>query len=191
MNELQMIAGCKEQKRDAQKMLYETYARKMYSICLRYSSDQDAAQDLLQDGFMKVFSNIDSYQERGSFEGWMRRIFVNSALENYRKEKQKNRFLEEYGFMQTNITETPEDELLDIENIPREEVLEMIRALPPGYRTVFNLFIFEELSHREIAHLLGINEAASRSQFFRAKTILQKKITAMLNQSNKKYNEQR
>lgn len=71
MNELQMIAGCKEQKRDAQKMLYETYARKMYSICLRYSSDQDAAQDLLQDGFMKVFSNIGSYQERGSFEGWM------------------------------------------------------------------------------------------------------------------------
>ena len=79
MNELQMIAGCKEQKRDAQKMLYETYARKMYSICLRYSSDQDAAQDLLQDGFMKVFSNIGSYQERGSFEGWMKRVFIENG----------------------------------------------------------------------------------------------------------------
>ena len=163
----------------------------MMAVCIRYCRDVESARDLLHDGFIRIFTQIGSYRGNGSFEGWMRRIFVNSALENYRKEKQKNRFLEEYGFMQTNITETPEDELLDIENIPREEVLEMIRALPPGYRTVFNLFIFEELSHREIAHLLGINEAASRSQFFRAKTILQKKITAMLNQSNKKYNEQR
>jgi RNA polymerase sigma-70 factor (ECF subfamily) len=151
----------------------------------------ESARDLLHDGFIRVLTQISSYKGEGSFEGWMRRIFVNSALENYRREKQKNRFLEEYGFMHANTTETPEDELLDIENIPREEVLEMIRELPPGYRTVFNLFIFEEMSHREIAQLLGINEAASRSQFFRAKTILQKRITAMLNQSNKKYNEQR
>lgn len=90
MNELQIIAGCKEQKREAQKMLYEAYARKMYSICLRYSSDQDAAQDLLQDGFMKVFANIDSFQDRGSFEGWLKRVFINLALENLRKKKINN-----------------------------------------------------------------------------------------------------
>ena len=191
MDDSQLILACKKQDRNAQKALYERYAPLMMAVCMRYCRDEETARDLLHDGFIRIFTQIGSYRGNGSFEGWMRRIFVNSALENYRKEKQKNRFLEEYGFMQTNITETPEDELLDIENIPREEVLEMIRALPPGYRTVFNLFIFEELSHREIAHLLGINEAASRSQFFRAKTILQKKITAMLNQSNKKYNEQR
>ncbi len=191
MDDSQLIIACKKQDRNAQKALYERYAPLMMAVCIRYCRDVESARDLLHDGFIRVLTQISSYKGEGSFEGWMRRIFVNSALENYRKEKQKNRFLEEYGFMQTNITETPEDELLDIENIPREEVLEMIRALPPGYRTVFNLFIFEELSHREIAHLLGINEAASRSQFFRAKTILQKKITAMLNQSNKKYNEQR
>ncbi|MBK5194679.1 MAG: RNA polymerase sigma factor [Proteiniphilum sp.] len=191
MDDSQLIIACKKQDRNAQKALYEQYAPVMMAVCLRYCREEETARDLLHDGFIRVFTQISSYRGNGSFEGWLRRIFVNLALENYRKEKQKNRFLEEYGIMKTNMTESPTDDMLDIENIPREEVLEMIRDLPPGYRTVFNLFIFEDMSHKEIAQLLGINEAASRSQFFRAKTILQKKISAILNQSNGKYNEYR
>ena len=87
MNELQIIAGCKEQKREAQRILYEKYARKMYGICLRYSSDHADAQDLLQDGFMKVFAHIGTFQEKGSFEGWLKRIFINLSLESLRKKK--------------------------------------------------------------------------------------------------------
>ena len=189
MDDSQLIIACKIQDSNAQKALYEKYAPLMMAVCLRYCREEETARDLLHDGFIRVFTQISSYRGNGSFEGWLRRIFVNLALENYRKEKQKNRFLEEYGIMHTHMDEGPADDLLDIENIPREEVLEMIRELPPGYRTVFNLFIFEDMSHKEIAQQLGINEAASRSQFFRAKTILQKKISAILNQSNSKYNE--
>jgi len=163
----------------------------MMTVCLRYSKEEETARDLLHDGFIRVFTQIGSFRGKGSFEGWLRRIFVNLALENYRKEKLKNRFLEEYGMQHSIEQEAPDDDPLDIGDIPREEVLDMIRDLPPGYRTVFNLFIFEEMSHREIADLLGINEAASRSQFFRAKSLLQKKILAILNHCNSRYNEQK
>jgi RNA polymerase sigma-70 factor (ECF subfamily) len=163
----------------------------MMTVCLRYSKEEETARDLLHDGFIRVFTQIGSFRGKGSFEGWLRRIFVNLALENYRKEKLKNRFLEEYGMQHSIEQEAPDDDPLDIGDIPREEVLDMIRDLPPGYRTVFNLFIFEEMSHREIADLLGINEAASRSQFFRAKSLLQKKISAILNHCNSRYNEQK
>ncbi len=95
--------------------------------------------------------------------------------------------MEEYGYLQTNESDIPEDDMLDIDDIPREEVLEMIKSLPPGYRAVFNMFIFEEMSHKEIAIELGINEAASRSQFYRAKTLLQKKISAILTENEKRH----
>jgi RNA polymerase sigma-70 factor (ECF subfamily) len=191
MDDSQLIIACKKQDRNAQRVLYERYAPVMMTVCLRYSKEEETARDLLHDGFIRVFTQIGSFRGKGSFEGWLRRIFVNLALENYRKEKLKNRFLEEYGMQHTREQEVPDDDPLDIGDIPREEVLDMIRDLPPGYRTVFNLFIFEELSHREIADLLGINEAASRSQFYRAKSLLQKKISAILNHCNSRYNEQK
>ncbi|HBB01831.1 MAG: RNA polymerase [Bacteroidetes bacterium GWD2_45_23] len=191
MDDSQLIIACKKQDRNAQKVLYERYAPVMMGVCTRYCREEDMALDLLHDGFIRAFTQIGSYTGKGSFEGWLRRIFVNLALESFRKEKQKNRFLEEYGYMLANETDDDVNDLLDIEDIPREEVLEMIRDLPPGYRTVFNLFIFEEMSHREIAQMLGIKEAASRSQFFRAKTILKNKIRDILHLNNDKYNEQR
>ncbi len=191
MDDSQLIIACKKQDRNAQKDLYERYAPVMMAVCMRYCREQEAARDLLHDGFIRAFTQIGSFSGKGSFEGWLRRIFVNLALENFRKEKQKNRFLEEYSYISAQESDDYADDLLDIENIPREEVLEMIRDLPPGYRTVFNLFIFEEMSHKEIARMLGINEAASRSQFFRAKTILKNKITAILRHNNDKYNEYR
>jgi len=193
MDDSQLIIACKKQDRNAQQALYERYAPVMMAVCMRYCKEEEAALDLLHDGFIRIFTQIGSYSGKGSFEGWLRRIFVNLALENFRKEKQKNRFMEEYSYQMANETENngDNDDLLDIENIPREEVMEMIRDLPPGYRMVFNLFIFEELSHREIAQMLGIKEAASRSQFFRAKKILKNKISTILHHYNGKYNEQR
>ncbi|HBG58194.1 RNA polymerase sigma factor [Proteiniphilum sp. UBA1028] len=191
MDDSQLIIACKKQDRNAQKALYERYAPVMMAVCMRYCREEEAARDLLHDGFIRAFTQIGSFSGKGSFEGWLRRIFVNLALENFRKEKQKNRFLEEYGYLYAHEAEEDADDLLDIENIPREEVMEMIRNLPPGYRTVFNLFIFEEMSHKEIAQMLGIKEAASRSQFFRAKTMLKNKIKAILHLNNGRYNEYR
>ncbi len=191
MDDSQLIIACKKQDSNAQKALYEKYAPVMMAVCLRYCREEEAACDLLHDGFIRAFTQIGSYEGKGSFEGWLRRIFVNLALESFRKEKQKNRFLEEYGYMMANEINEDADDILDIGDISREKVLEMIRDLPPGYRTVFNLFIFEEMSHKEIAQMLGIKEAASRSQFFRAKTILKNKIGAILQLNNGKYNEYR
>lgn len=186
MGDSQLIIACKKQDRNAQKALYERFAPIMMGVCMRYCGDEETARDLLHDGFIRVFTQIGSYSGKGSFEGWLRRIFVNLALENYRKEKKKYQFLEEYSYFKTNEIDSPADDLLDIGDIPREEVLSIIKGLPPGYRTVFNLYVFEDMSHREIAEQLGINEAASRSQFFRAKSLLRKKIAAIL-----KKNEQR
>ena len=191
MDDSQLIKACKKQDRNAQKALYERYAPAMMAVCLRYCREEEAARDLLHDGFIRAYTQIGTFEGKGSFEGWLRRIFVNLALENFRKEKQKNRFLEEYGYMIDNHTYEDVDDLLDIEDISREMILEMIRGLPTGYRTVFNLFIFEEMSHKEIAEMLGIKEAASRSQFFRAKTILNNKIDAILRKKNGNYNEHR
>jgi len=174
MNELQIIAGCKEQKREAQKMLYEKYARTMYSICLRYSSDADAAQDLLQDGFMKVFANIGSFQDKGSFEGWLKRIFVNLALENLRKKKTIIQSSDDVQNLPDMVDDSTEDE--QMYKISEAELLKMIQNLPQGYSTVFNLYAIEDYSHKEIADMLGISEGTSRSQYVRARQLLQGKV---------------
>lgn len=180
MDDSQLIIACKKQNRSAQKALYERYAPVMMVVCLRYCRNEEMARDILHDGFLQVYTQIGSYSGKGSFEGWLRRIFVNIALDNYRKEKKKTQFLEEYSYLHGNDSDSISDEPLDISNIPKADVLHLIYELPEGYRTVFNLYIFEEMSHKEIAQVLGINEAASRSQFFRAKSLLQKKITTIL-----------
>ncbi len=178
MNELQIIAGCKEQKREAQKVLYETYARKMYSICLRYSSDQPSAQDLLQDGFIKVFSHIDSFQEKGSFEGWLKRIFINLALENLRKKKTIIQTSDDVQNLPDIVDDSTEDN--EMYKISESELLKMVQELPRGYSTVFNLYAIEDYSHKEIADMLGISEGTSRSQYVRARQILQEKVKQYL-----------
>lgn len=178
MNELQLIAGVKEGKREAQKMLYEQYARKMYSICLRYTSDPDYAQDLLQDGFVKVFTHINTFQEKGSFEGWLKRIFINLALENLRKNKS---IIQASDDIQ-NIPDVVDSETEDGQGyqISETELLRMIQDLPRGYSTVFNLYAIEDYSHKEIAEMLDISEGTSRSQYVRARQILQDKVKQYL-----------
>lgn len=174
MEELQLIEGCKRQDRKSQQLVYEKYARVMYGICLRYASEKEAAQDLLQDGFIKVFMNINSFENKGSFEGWMKRIFVNLALENIRKDKTKKMCSDDIeNVSDLDIIDEAEG---DIDGITEDELLKMVQELPQGYRSVFNLYAIEDYSHKEISEMLGIAEGTSRSQYIRARALLQEKI---------------
>lgn len=180
MNESQVIAKCQKNDRRAQKALYESYAPKMMAVCMRYSKDYETARDLLHDGFIQVFQKIKSYKGEGYFEGWLRRVFINLSLENYRQEQRKITVYNDYIKDEAEMHYSPEDEILDIGDIPRDEILKIIQEMPDGYRNVFNMVIFEDMPHKEIASSLGITEGASRSQFFRAKEFLQKKIEPLL-----------
>lgn len=141
------------------------------SVCLRYADNREMAEDFLQDGFIKVFSSIRSYSYEGSFEGWMRRIFVNTALEALRKND-----LLRNGVELDALEPQQEADYSAVEKISADELMELIAQLPPGFRTVFNMFAIEGYSHREIAETLNINESTSRSQYTRAKRLLQKWI---------------
>lgn len=174
MNEEQLIKGCRKGNRLAQKELYEKFSRKMMGVCLRYTNDRETARDLLQDGFIKVFTNIDSYSGTGSFEGWMRRIFVNCALENLRKSD----VLKESTDLD-NSTDLIEPDASVIEHISAQELMSLIQELPPGFKAVFNLFAIEGYSHKEIGDMLHITESTSRSQYTRARQLLQKTIKSL------------
>ncbi len=155
----------------AQKAIYDLLAAKMFAVCLRYMGDRDSAEDILQDGFVTLFSKIDSFTGAGSFEGWARRIFVNTALMSLRKKdalKNSEDVQSAWGISSDSPTA--------IEEIGYDELMKMIAALPPGFRTVFNMYVIEGYSHKEIAEALGISETTSRSQLQRARTLLQSKI---------------
>ena len=174
MDELQLIEGCRKGDRRAQKALYETFSRKMMSVCLRYVSDWETARDLLQEGFVKVFTHIDSYTGNGSFEGWIRKIFVNSALEYLRH---ADVLRESTDLDQTaEVAQTDSSPLSDIS---AAELMQLIQSLPTGFRTIFNLFAIEGYSHKEISERLHITESTSRSQYTRAKQLLQRKVNAL------------
>lgn len=181
MDELQIVAGCKQQNREAQRLLYEKYARTMYAICLRYSSDKESAKDLLQDGFMKVFSRISSFQEKGSLEGWIKRVFINLALENIRKQKVVTHFADDIQNI-SDVSDISDEE--EMYNISETELIHMIQELPPGYAAVFNMYAIENYSHKEIAQELGISESTSRSQYVRARQMLQKKVKQYLDKKD-------
>jgi RNA polymerase sigma-70 factor (ECF subfamily) len=176
MNEQQLIEGCRKGNRLAQKELYETYSRKMMGVCLRYTNDRETARDLLQDGFVKVYSSIESYTGNGSFEGWMRKIFVNCALEYLRKSDVLREAID-----LDNTTELANPDSSVVSTMSANELLTLIGELPAGFRTVFNLFAIEGFSHKEIGELLNITESTSRSQYTRAKQLLQRKIQTLYN----------
>ena len=174
MDETQLINGCRKGDRLAQKELYERDSRKMMGVCLRYVNDRETARDLLQDGFVKVFTSMDSYSGIGSFEGWMRKIFVNCALEYLRKSD----VLRESTDLD-NTAELIQPDASAISNMSAAELMQLVQELPAGFRTVFNLFAIEGYSHKEISDMLNITESTSRSQFTRAKQMLQKRINAL------------
>ncbi len=166
-----IIEGCIEEHRSAQETLYNTFSTKMYGVCLRYATDQDQAQDVLQEGFIKVFSKIRQFKGGGSFEGWIRRIMVNTALEKLR--------VKNYTY---SIEENPvayksgkEDNI--ISNITSQDLMKIINELSPQYKTVFNLYAIEGYSHKEIGKMLGISEGTSKSNLSRARNILQKQVS--------------
>ncbi|MBB3185848.1 RNA polymerase sigma factor [Microbacter margulisiae] len=173
-DETQLIQDCQKHLAAAQQQLYECYARKMMGVCMRYVNDYETARDLMHDGFIKVFKHIESFQGEGSFEGWMRRVFITTALEYLRK----NDVLRESYDISTSYNLQTEDETI-IERISADELRTIIGTLPTGFRTVFNLYVIEGYSHKEIGKLLGITESTSRSQFARAKMILKQKITLL------------
>ena len=166
-----LLKACIQGDRKAQRKLYEQLAPKMFPVCLRYMNNREMAEDVMQDGFVTLFSKLDSYSGTGSFEGWARKIFVNTALMQLRR----NDVLKESDNLD-DAWDIGSPDPSAIQEIGHKELLELIAELPSGFRTVFNMYVIEGYSHKEIADELGISENTSRSQLQRARVILQKKI---------------
>jgi RNA polymerase sigma-70 factor, ECF subfamily len=175
-------------KPDAVKLLYEDYAPSLLSLCLRYCGNIEDAEDVLHDGFIKIIKRIHTFKtrENGSFTGWMKRIMVNTSLNHLRDRSKENKFLDIDPLVE-KITSDEEDEtdsMINPERFSQEMIMKMICELPAGYRTVFNMYVFEDYSHREIAETLNLSENTSKSQLSKARTMLKKKLNqAMIKQT--------
>lgn len=166
-----LVERCKEGDRAAQKRLFDALAPKMMAVCVRYVGDRETAEDLLQEGFVTLFSRLDSYEGKGSFEGWARKIFVNTAL-MYLRKTDALKLSDDIG----EARSLSSDEVSPLGNIGYQELMKLIAALPAGFRTVFNMYVVEGYSHKEIAEALGMTEATSRSKLQRARLRLQEMI---------------
>ena len=179
MNEKELVSGCQKGDNVCRHHLYNNYARQMMGICYRYTGDIQTSEDILHDGFIKIFESIQFFQYRGegSLKAWISKIFANLSLEYLRKSNlQEPLPLEEWE-------ETLPVSEKDFETIPSEILMRFVAELPEGYRTVFNLNTFEDMSHKEIAEMLHINESSSRSQLARAKAILANKVKVYISQN--------
>jgi RNA polymerase sigma-70 factor (ECF subfamily) len=171
--EKKIVEGCIAGKRSAQNQLYKQYAGGMLGVCLRYSNNLVEAEDILQDGFIKVFKYIESYRFEGSIEGWIRKIIINTAITHINKKKRLQ--FTDLDESKIEIADTTED-IITNDSIDPEILLKFLQNLPEGYRTVINLYIFEGYNHREIGEILGISENTSKSQLSKARKTLVKKI---------------
>ncbi len=167
-NQEDIIRDCAKGKHKAQKMLYDNYYRKMLGICQRYCTSQDEAEDVMLIGFMNIFTKIKSFKGSGSFEGWMKKTMVNTAIDNFRKQKKHHDIFNIADYQE----ELSSDNIIP-QNIEKEDILKMLRHLPPGYRVVFNLYAIEGYTHPEIAEMLGVSVNTSKTQLFKARKILQ------------------
>ncbi|MGZ3837283.1 MAG: RNA polymerase sigma factor [Flavisolibacter sp.] len=168
MTEEAILQGCLQNNAAAQKSLYEKYSAKMLVVCYRYAHNREDAEDMLQEGLIKVFSQIHTFENRGALEGWIRRIIVHTCINILKKNK---RFNESVDLIHASSVQVREESIPSI--IQAKEVVECIRMLPIGYRTVLNLYAIEGFSHKEIAGMLDIEESTSRSQYTRAKSMLE------------------
>ncbi|MFL5742959.1 MAG: RNA polymerase sigma factor [Flavisolibacter sp.] len=169
-----LIEGCLRGDRKMQQELYQRYAPKMYGVCLRYAGSVEEAEDILQEGFIKIFNKLGSYRGEGSFEGWIRRIFVNTAIEHYRKKI----YLQPITETEENTVEGKYLSVLD--SLAEKDIIRLVQQLSPGYRTIFNMYVVEGYTHKQIAESLGISEGTSKSQLSRAKMILQDLVKAFI-----------
>jgi RNA polymerase sigma factor (sigma-70 family) len=167
-----IISGCLDGNRRDQELLYRRHASKLFAVSLQYSGNDEEARDILQEGFIKIFENLQHYKHEGSFEGWMRRIVVNTALEKYRSRHNLYRVDDIDSIVEPEAD--PETE--DYSGLEAVDLLFIIRELPPKYRMVFNLYAIEGYSHKEIASMLNISEGTSKSNLSRARTILQRRV---------------
>ncbi len=166
--EQELVKSCIKGDRKAQERLYRTHARLMYSICLAYTKDEEEAKDVLQDGFIKVFRNLKKYNNQGSLKAWIRKIVINAAIDHLRKRKPLSNFIAIEAIQESEYR----DETIP-ESMKTDEIIKQVRKLPEGARTIFNLFALEGFTHKEIAEKLSITVGTSKSQFSRAKTLLQ------------------
>lgn len=170
LTEAEIVYRCLQQDVLAQNELYRRYAGKMMAVCMRYARNRDAAADIMQDGFVKVFINLKSFKGEGSFEGWIKRIMINTALKQYRKDlKFKNDVDIDSAYNLTFESDI-------VSRISAKELMGHIQELPDGYRTIFNLYVVEGFQHNEIGELLGISEGTSKSQLSRARNYLMQTI---------------
>lgn len=170
ISESDLIDGCIQGDRRMQEELYRRFSPRMYAVCLRYAGNAEEAEDILQEGFVKIFKKLDSFRREGSFEGWVRRIFVNTAIEHFRRK----RYLMPVTEKEENTLEGKYTGVLD--ELAEKDILALVQELSPGYRTVFNMYVVEGYTHKEIADMLGISEGTSKSQLSRAKVILQEMV---------------
>ena len=168
-----LLEGCRRGDRKSQESLYKTLASRMMGICMRYAKDTFEAEDVLQMGFVKVFQKIAEFRGEGSFEGWIRRIMVNTAIESYRKN------LRNLNLVDIDEVYDQAQNTFDMSGLELKDLLKLVQQLPNGYRLVFNMYAIEGYSHKEIATQLGITEGASKSQLSRARAILKEKIIKM------------
>lgn len=165
-----LLEGCKRGERKAQELLYRALSSKMLGVCTRYANSDFEAEDMLQAGFIKVFRSVESFRGEGSFEGWIRKVIVNTAIEMYRKN------IRTLKTVDMNEIYDAEQQTYHIDQLELNDLLKIIQLLPDGYRIVFNMYAIEGYSHKEIAAALHISEGASKSQLSRARTWLKEKI---------------
>ncbi|NNF33556.1 MAG: RNA polymerase sigma factor [Saprospiraceae bacterium] len=170
LNENQLVKACLDGDSKAQKFLFESLGKKMMAVCMRYARNRQEAEDMLQDGWVRVFTQLHTFSFQGPLEAWIRRVIVNSALRRIGKKSYQNESIGIPDHMDTPISETA------ISNLREEELLNYINMLPVGYKTVFNLYVIEGYSHREISEMLECGESTSRSQLVKAKKMLKKII---------------
>lgn len=171
MTEADLIKACAKKNPRAQRKLYEKYSGKLMTVCLRYCSSTEEAEDAFQEGFVKIFGKLADYKFEGSFEGWMRRVMVNNILDMMRKNK---KHLYQLDVTEQVSIESNSNSALD--EMSATELMEIVKSMPEGYRTVFNLFAIEGYSHKEIAEMIGFTESTSKSQFLRARSYLKKRL---------------
>ncbi len=179
-----LIAGCAKGDRKSQQVIYEKFYTKMMGVCLRYASNKQEAQDLVHDGFLKVFEKISKYNYSGSFEGWIRRIMVNTSIDYYRKNK--NVFTKDNQDFANFEGEEPEQDVLS--QLRTEDIMKAVQSLSPGYRAVFNLYVVEGYSHKEVSDELGISVGTSKSNLAKAKKNLRRLFTKESKEQNISHN---
>ncbi|MCD7898791.1 MAG: RNA polymerase sigma factor [Bacteroides sp.] len=179
--EIELIKGCREGDNSARKQLYTLYSKKMLAVCYRYTGDMDAAHDVLHDGFIKIFTKF-SFNGKSALSTWITRVMITQALDYLRKQKRMINLV-----MTDELPDIPDlSDPEEYQKISEEQLLLFVAELPDGYRTVFNLYVFENKSHKEIGELLGIKEHSSTSQLHRAKCILAKRIKEYINHEERK-----